>query len=109
QVRPKGLGSDFERGWGIRPSVAQDCLFDRPVMLGSQRIGQDLANVGARQTNQVWHLKHLYNPQSVSPGSVMPAYRYLFQKRKLQGQPSPDALTLDENAGVEMGYEVVPK
>ena len=41
-------------------------------MLGAQRIGQDLMNVGARQTNELWHFIHLYDPQSVSPGSVMP-------------------------------------
>jgi cytochrome c oxidase cbb3-type subunit 2 len=74
-------GSDLERGWGVRPSVAADFIFDQPVMFGTQRIGQDLANIGARQTNEVWHLTHLYNPQSVSPGSVMPPYRYLKNKR----------------------------
>jgi len=101
-------GSDIERGWGARPSVARDFVFDRPVMLGSQRIGQDLANVGVRQTNEVWHLMHLYNPRSVSPGSVMPPYEYLFEKRKFGGVQSLDALPRDEKA-VGEGYEIVPK
>src|SRR5262245_24228331 len=35
-------GSDLHRGWGVRPSVAEDFLLDNPVMLGGQRIGQDL-------------------------------------------------------------------
>ena len=109
QVRPKSRGSDFDRGWGIRPSVAQDYVLDHPVMLGRERIGQDLMNIGVRQTNQVWHLLHLYNPQLTSPGSVMPPYRFLFQKQKIKGQPSPDALKLDGKTGLESGYEIVPK
>src|SRR5271165_2082956 len=53
QVRPRGFGSDTERGWGARggrvQSVDEDYLYDRPVMLGSQRVGSDLTNIGLRQ------------------------------------------------------------
>jgi cytochrome c oxidase cbb3-type subunit 2 len=103
------VGGDIERGWGIRPSVAEDYMMESPVMLGTQRIGQDLMNIGARQTNEVWHLQHLYNPQSLSPGSAMPPYRYLFEKRRIKGAPSGNALPLESDAGVEPGYEIVPK
>lgn len=111
QVRPAGYGSDAARGWGNRPSVGRDYLNELPVMLGSQRIGQDLFNISKRQTNALWHFVHLYNPQSVSTGSVMPPYRYLFEKRKLAPNsiPSADALVFDQKAAVEAGYEVVPK
>jgi len=101
------VGTDLERGWGVRPSVAEDFLLENPVMLGRQRIGQDLMNIGARQMNEVWHFMHLYNPQSVSPGSVMPPYRYLFEKHKIQGAPSTNALSLEAN--LEQGYEIIPK
>ena len=41
QVRPRGFGSDVERGWGGRTgdvqSVDEDYLYDQPVMLGTQR------------------------------------------------------------------------
>src|SRR5437868_13621241 len=57
QVR--GLGADNARGWGARQTVAQDYLGDSPVLLGSQRIGPDLANIGLRQTNAVNLLQHL--------------------------------------------------
>src|SRR5207244_1324224 len=100
---------DIDRGWGVRPSVANDYLFDQPVMLGSQRIGQDLMNIGSRQTNAMWHFMHLYDPRSVSPGSVMPRYRYLFEKRKIKGEPAPDALPLGDKAGASAGNELVPK
>ncbi len=94
QVRAKGFGSDIPRGWGVRHSVAQDYLFDRPALPGSQRIGPDLANVGLRRTNAAALFGHLYHPQQAVPGSMMPPYRFLFEERKLKpGQvPSPDAL-----------------
>jgi len=42
------VGPDMARYWGKRHSVAEDFLYDYPVMPGSQRIGPDLANVGLR-------------------------------------------------------------
>src|SRR5437667_11579508 len=42
----RGLGVDLSRGWGPRKTVAQDYMGDYPVLLGSQRIGPDLANIG---------------------------------------------------------------
>ena len=116
QVLPKGLGADFERGWGKRYTVAQDYLRDVPVMLGNLRIGPDLTNIGLRRpddethTNRVWHLQHLYRPQITSPGSIMPPYPFLFEKRQVRpGQPaSPDALPLIGQDKAELGYETVP-
>ncbi len=107
QVRPKGFGSDFERGWGQRRTVAQDYLYDQPVLLGTLRLGPDLANIGARQTNATWHLTHLYQPKSTSPGSMMPRYPFLFERRKLRSGEarSPDALVLATATGDE---EIVP-
>ena len=107
QVRTRGYGSDFERGWGKRRTVAQDYLQDYPVMLGNVRIGPDLANIGLRQTNALWHLVHLYDPKLTSPGSMMPPYQFLFEKRKLAAgkKPSPEALAFE---GLEPGYEIIP-
>ncbi len=87
------LGPDIARGWGNGRSVAADYLFDQPVQLGSQRIGPDLANVGLRLPGRAWHLYHLYDPNSVVPNSVMPPYRFLFEKHKRGLQPAPDALS----------------
>src|SRR4026209_1868625 len=44
-ARPRGCGTDVARGWGIRRTVAQDYLHDRPALIGSLRIGPDLANI----------------------------------------------------------------
>ena len=44
-----------EAGWPASSvSVAADYLYDQPVMLGSQRIGPDLTNVGLRQPDAAW-------------------------------------------------------
>jgi cytochrome c oxidase cbb3-type subunit 2 len=108
-VAQPGFGSDQERGWGRRRTVAEDYLWDRPVMLGEARNGPDLTNVGARETNAVPYLVHLFNPQAVVAGSMMPAYRYLFEVRRISGGvASADALPVAKGA-VEDGFEVVPR
>ena len=109
QVRQTSVTrSDIERGWGVRPSVARDYLRDSTAFLGSSRIGQDLSNVGLRLPQATWHYCHLYAPASVSEGSVMPSYRFLFNVRKIQGQRSTEALDLNPEAVPPAGYEVVP-
>lgn len=79
QVRPRGQGSDFERGWGQRRTVAQDYLHDYPVLLGTVRLGPDLANIGARQPDPDAHFKQLYNPRLLTEKSMMPSYAFLFE------------------------------
>jgi len=110
-LRTGDFGPDFARGWGVRNSVSRDYLYESPLMLGWLRIGPDLKNIGERQTNEVWHLLHLYNPQITSKGSVMPPYPYLFTKRPIKtGQAqSPEALVLAGEFAPESGYEIVPK
>jgi cytochrome c oxidase cbb3-type subunit II len=77
QPRAAALGPDAIRGWG-RPSVPADYAYDYPHLLGISRTGPDLFNIGARQPSIDWHLAHLYQPRSVTPGSVMPAFPFLF-------------------------------
>jgi cbb3-type cytochrome oxidase cytochrome c subunit len=48
QVRAEYTGADIERKWGVRRSAPRDYIFERPVLLGKMRMGQDLANIGAR-------------------------------------------------------------
>jgi cbb3-type cytochrome oxidase cytochrome c subunit len=86
------VGPDMTRGWGAARSVAADFLYDQPVMLGSQRIGPDLANVGIRLPDANWHYRHLYDPTSVVPKSVMPPYRFLFEQRPSMTAPGAEAM-----------------
>lgn len=102
-------GPDMARGWGKRRNVAADYLYDWPVMLGSQRVGPDLANVGARLPDANWQMRHLYAPQAEVKGSIMPSYQFLFEKRKIGRVPSPDALQLSGDFAPPAGYEIVPK
>ena len=45
---PITIADDIERKWGNRRSAPRDYIFERPVFLGKMRMGQDLANIGAR-------------------------------------------------------------
>jgi len=101
-------GSDIERNWGSRQSVARDYINQERVLIGDRRIGPDLSNVGLRLEDDEWHLLHFYNPRSVIKGSNMPGYAYLYETRNVVGERSDRALDLPEGFEVEAGYEVVP-
>jgi cytochrome c oxidase cbb3-type subunit 2 len=109
QVRTADFGADIARNWGQRRTVARDYIYDKPVMLGTMRTGPDLSNIGVRQGDVNWHMSHLYNPQSTSKGSIMPPFRFFFEKRKIGEKPSPEAIKLSPEFAVEKGFEVVPK
>ena len=83
-------------------------MFDQQVFLGTSRLGADLTNVGVRQTDPQWFYRILYAPQTLSPEISMPAYRWLFQTREIQGQPSVDAVKLEGPDAPPAGYEIVP-
>jgi cbb3-type cytochrome oxidase cytochrome c subunit len=196
QVRADYIANDIERKWGNRRSAPRDYIFQRPVFLGKMRMGQDLANIGARapapeespapagaaspaaqgaavssspaeasakagpppstasspgttvpaaaaspspaapgvtgaspaapsaqtpgapwpiQTaglppmySAAWHHVHLYAPRSINPDSNMPAYRFLYDKRRIAGERSAEALQLSGSDAPPQGWEVVP-
>jgi cytochrome c oxidase cbb3-type subunit 2 len=109
QVRRPGFGADDKRGWGDRQSVARDYIRQERVLLGTMRTGPDLKNVGARPLNADWHYKHLLDPQLTSPGSIMPPYPFLFETRRIVGEPSPKAIRdLPPTHAAPAGYEIVP-
>jgi cytochrome c oxidase cbb3-type subunit II len=74
QVRP--LAQDKMFG---RPSAPGDFTYQTPELLGSERTGPDLTNVGARQPSAVWQYIHLYNPRAVVPDSIMPSFAWMFE------------------------------
>lgn len=110
QVRRKGFGADFERGWGDRQTVPRDYIYQKRVLLGTMRTGPDLMNIGQRQPDPHWHYLHLYDPTLTSPGSIMPPFKFLFKKQKIKDQPSPNALKIRSSyhSPIEEGYEIVP-
>lgn len=196
QLRADYISSDVDRDrdydqhskWGQRRSAPRDYIFDRPVLLGKERMGPDLANIGkaapaveenalsaagpssagspassptgsaapASKTAAVqspavspaptspgspapsavaaapsasppssplpatsrpgespaytaaWHHRHLYSPRSVSIDSNMPAYHFLYNKRRIGGERSADALELTGSDAPPAGWEIVP-
>src|SRR5262249_50415641 len=74
----------MDRPYG-RASRPADYALENPPMLGTQRTGPDLADVGTRQPSEAWHLIHLYDPRAVVPQSVMPAYRWYFVEKDQAG------------------------
>ncbi|HEY2047145.1 MAG TPA: cbb3-type cytochrome c oxidase subunit II [Candidatus Udaeobacter sp.] len=215
QVRADYIADDIERKWGTRRSTPRDYIFERPVFLGKMRMGQDLANIGARapapeespspagapqgaavssppsspgtasaaspgsspatapaasprtspasasspnaspppgqgtgvaspspgqmanttpggsspvapsaqtpgapwpiQTaglppmySAAWHHVHLYAPRSINRDSNMPAYRFLYEQRRIGGERSAEALQLSGPDAPPEGWEIVP-
>jgi cytochrome c oxidase cbb3-type subunit 2 len=176
QVRPEYAANDIERKWGDRRSAPRDYIFERPVFLGKMRMGQDLANIGARAPAQeespapapqaapvsagppkpgegsspssaqagapsaagspvasaaasptpsaapwpirteglppmysaAWHHVHLYSPRAINIDSNMPAYRFLYEKRRIAGERSDNALPLTGSDAPPQGWEIVP-
>ncbi len=59
-------------------SLAAESQYDHPFQWGSKRTGPDLARVGGKYSSS-WHSKHLVDPRSVVPESIMPNYPWLLE------------------------------
>jgi cytochrome c oxidase cbb3-type subunit I/II len=57
-------------------SKAGEFVYDHPFLWGSKRTGPDLQREGGKYSN-AWHYNHLFDPQTMSPGSIMPPYEWL--------------------------------
>ena len=93
-VRP--LRAEIER-YG-HYSVAGESVYEHPFLWGSKRTGPDLARVGKRYSD-VWHKAHLYNPRSVVPESIMPAYPWL-NDNELDGKDTAAKMRALRSVGV---------
>jgi cytochrome c oxidase cbb3-type subunit I/II len=58
-------------------SKAGEYVYDHPFLWGSKRTGPDLHREGGKY-NDNWHFNHMWDPRSTSPGSIMPAYTWLY-------------------------------
>lgn len=107
--------------WGERPSIPSDYYYSKqrldvwrqsPSLLGSERTGPDLTNVGQRQPSDQWHLLHLYNPRSVVGASIMPSYPWLFELKPEANEgdvvvPVPPSFVKEENMKVIASQEAL--
>lgn len=74
-----------------RPSVGGDYAYQTPQLLGTERTGPDLSNIGVRQPSDVWQYIHLWNPRAVVHESIMPRYAWLF---RVTDQPATTDVTV---------------
>jgi cytochrome c oxidase cbb3-type subunit I/II len=58
-------------------SKAGEFVYDHPFLWGSKRTGPDLQREGGKYPDS-WHFLHMRDPRSTSPGSIMPAYTWLY-------------------------------
>ena len=111
QIRREAISADIERGLAQRVTVPRDYIMQKKTALGTFRLGPDLIDVGSRRTDSNWHLVHLYNPQITSPGSLMPAFPFLFEQVDVSdSDPPADALVFPDGNpyAPEANYAVVP-
>jgi cytochrome c oxidase cbb3-type subunit II len=77
----------MDKTWGTRPSIAADYAgskrmswwMNSATLMGTERTGPDLTNIGNRLPSADWHLLHLFNPRAVVDESIMPSYQWLFE------------------------------
>jgi cytochrome c oxidase cbb3-type subunit I/II len=64
-------------------SKAGEFVYDHPFQWGSKRTGPDLAREGAGSLKRMdsWHYNHMMDPSSISTGSIMPRYPWLFEDK----------------------------
>ncbi|MFW5965933.1 MAG: cytochrome-c oxidase, cbb3-type subunit I [Persicimonas sp.] len=74
QVRP--LRQEVER-YGEYSKPGED-VYEHPFLWGSKRTGPDLARLAGKYPD-LWHVRHMEDPRSTSPNSIMPSYPHLLE------------------------------
>jgi len=87
-------------------SKAGEFVYDHPFQWGSKRTGPDLAREGNKYPDS-WHYNHMYDPRSMSPGSIMPQYTWLLDNA-LDTASTPAKIRAMRTIGVPYpeGYEL---
>lgn len=57
-------------------STPEEGAYETPHLWGSKRTGPDLARLGGKYPD-LWHVRHMEDPTSTSPQSIMPPYPHL--------------------------------
>ncbi len=86
-------------------SKAGEFVYDHPFQWGSKRTGPDLHRVGGKYPDS-WHYYHMIDPQSMAPGSIMPAYPWYVTK-EINVDLTPRMIRVMQRLGVPYpeGYE----
>lgn len=94
---------DMDKVWGDRPGIAADYAGitrtdfwrNTATLMGTERTGPDLTNIGIRQPSLAWNLLHLYQPRVVVEKSIMPAYPWLFEIKNEVGKDEVEVVVPD--------------
>ena len=88
-------------------SKAGEFVYDHPFQWGSKRTGPDLAREGGKYPDS-WHYNHMYDPRSMSPGSIMPQYPWLLDN-PLDTASTPAKIRAMQTLGVPYpaGYDKI--
>jgi len=86
-------------------SKAGEFVYDHPFLWGSKRTGPDLHRVGKKYGDS-WHLNHMADPSSTSPGSIMPSYGWLI-KNKLDDSDIENKMRVMVKLGVPYSDEEI--
>jgi len=105
---------DMDKTWGSRPGLAADYArntrmswwMNTATLMGTERTGPDLTNIGGRLPSAEWHLLHLYNPRAVVEESIMPAYPWLFEWKPAAAAGETVVNVPSESSGRERGVLV---
>jgi len=88
-------------------SLSGEYAYDRPFLWGSKRTGPDLHRVGNYRTSD-WHANHMWNPKSVVPDSIMPAYKHQFTNVADIETAYAEAVTVKTVFNTPYGKEIAP-
>ncbi len=86
-------------------SLAAESMYDHPFQWGSKRTGPDLARIGGKYSDG-WHVAHMTAPREIVPGSVMPGYPFLAE-RKLDAADIATRMQALRLAGVPYSDEMI--
>ncbi len=103
QVRP--FRDELERyGEYSKPG---EHVYDHPFLWGSKRTGPDLHRVGGKYPD-LWHVRHMEDPRSTSPNSLMPPYAWLLS-RDLDFESIPARMKALKRVGVPYSDEEITR
>ncbi len=80
-------------------SKSGEYVYDHPFLWGSKRTGPDLMRVGQKYSDN-WHYNHMYDPQSTSPGSIMPGYKWMFANKEADYSMIEKKMSVMQTLGV---------
>ena len=87
-------------------SKSGEYVYDHPFLWGSKRTGPDLQRLGGKY-NDNWHFNHMYDPQSTSPGSIMPGYKWMYENKPMDFSLTQKKMEVMQTLGVPYTNEEI--